>query len=85
MRVVRDLRFVLRIRRRRGYFRTPIRPARRRPAGLQRHCTAGGILAAPRGARSFALNLVRSEMLAGTYVTPARLSAALNRLLATAL
>jgi hypothetical protein len=84
MRVVRDLRSALRVVGRRGYIRTALRPPGLPAAGPRSRCTAGGVVSGPRGARGFALNLVRSEILTGAYVTPARLELALDRLLAAA-
>ena len=82
MRVARDLRSVLRIKRRRGYYRTPLRTGRARRAGGRHYPTAGGVIVGPRGARRWALSLVRSEIEAGSYVSEWRLNAALGRLLA---
>ena len=82
MRVARDLRSLLRIRRRRGYYRTPVRPGRRLPLRLGLYYTVGGVLSGPRGARSWALGLVRREIDDGSYVSEWRLNAALGRLIA---
>ncbi|MHC4916148.1 MAG: hypothetical protein ACYTGB_11730 [Planctomycetota bacterium] len=82
MRVIRDLRSVLRIRRRRGYYRTPVRPDRFRPLKLPRYFTTGGVITGPRGSRRLALNLINQEVRAGEYITPWRLNAALDRLIA---
>ncbi len=83
MRIIRDLRSVLRIKRRRGYYRTPLRPDRFRPHKFPRRLTTGGIVIGPRGSRRLALNLVNQEVRAGAYVTPWRLNAALDRLVAS--
>ena len=85
MRDVRDLRSVLRVKRRRGYYPLPRRPGRSRPTRLQRYYTVGGVVTGPRGAHNWALNLVRREIETGTYVSEWRLNAALDRMLATAL
>lgn len=82
MRVTRSFRSILRIKRRRGYYRTPGRPGRFRPARAQRYLPVGGIIVGPPGARRWALGLVRREVKAGSYVTDWRLSAALDRMLA---
>ena len=82
MRVARDFRTALRIKKRRGYYRMPVQPGRFRPTGLQRYYTVGGVISGPRGARIWALNLVRREIKEGTYLSEWRLNAALDRLLA---
>jgi hypothetical protein len=83
MRVARDLRLLLRIRKRRGYYRKPVPPRRRLPSPLTRYYTVGGVINAPRGSRSWALRLVRREIEEGTYLSDWRLNAALDRLLAS--
>ncbi len=83
MRAARDLRSVLRVKGRRGYYPVPRRPGRSRPTKLQRYYTVGGVVTGPRGARNWALNLVRREVEAGTYVSKWRLNAALDRMLAS--
>ncbi len=82
MRVARNLRSALCIKQRRGYFRRAIRPGQLRPARMGRYFTVGGILNGPRGARNWALNLVRQEIADGTYVSKWRLDAGLDRMLA---
>jgi len=82
MRVARNHRSVLSIRQRRGFFRRALRPGRLRPARVGRYFTVGGVLNGPRGARNWALNLVRQEIRDGTYLSRWRLDAALDRMLA---
>jgi hypothetical protein len=83
MRVARDLRYILRIKRRRGYYRQPLRPERGRPLRPGRLCTAGGVLKGPRGSRGWALDLVRTEIEEGIYLSDWRVNAALDRLIAS--
>jgi hypothetical protein len=82
MRVSRDLRSLLRIRKRRAYHRRPLQAARPRPRGPGRYFTVGGIVVGPRGARNWALNLVRREIADGTYLSSWRLESALDRMIA---
>lgn len=83
MRAARDLRSILRVKKRRGYYPIPRRPGSSRPTKLQRYYTVGGVITGPRGARNWALNLVRREVETGTYVNEWRLNAALDRMLAS--
>ncbi len=82
MRVARDLRAVLRIRRKRGFYRNPLRPYRSRPTKLGCYFAVGGVVNGPPGARNWALNLVRQEIADGTYLAKWRLNAAIDRMLA---
>jgi hypothetical protein len=84
MRSCRNFRQILGFDCGRGWFRGPARPGQR-AVRRGHYLAAGGILSGPPGARSFALQLVRREVLAGSYVTSWRLDNALDRLLAAAL
>ncbi|HOX06766.1 MAG TPA: hypothetical protein PK280_10205, partial [Planctomycetota bacterium] len=66
----------------RGYARLALRPASVRRRRLPRELTAGGVIVGPKGARSLAVEMVRTEIAAGCYVTDTRLAYALDRLLA---
>jgi hypothetical protein len=81
MRLARHLRSLLSPGPRRGWRPLPLRPARR-SAAHGHYLAAGGVISGPRGARQFALDLVRSEIRSGSYVTDWRLGAALDRLIA---
>jgi len=81
MRVARDLRHVLRIKRRRGFFRKPARPGHLYPVRDQKYIPAGGIISAPRGTRNFVVNLVKKEIEDKTYVNDFRLNEALDKLI----
>jgi len=83
MRPVRHLRTILRIRKRRGYYRIPARPRRLLETSMQRYIPVGGVMVGPPGARRWALGLVRHEVESDSYVTDWRLAAALDRLLAS--
>jgi hypothetical protein len=83
MRLGKDLRGLLRVGSRRGYQSVPTRPGRRARRG--RYLAAGAMAPAGTPERRFALELVREEIRAGTYVSGWRLSAALDRLLAAML
>jgi hypothetical protein len=82
MRLARELRSLLRLGRRRGYRPLPARPGRRSDSSRGQYLAAGGVISGAAGARRFALELVRSEIRAGTYLSEWRLQAALDRLIA---
>jgi len=84
MRVARNIRQALKLNRlHRGYARLPLRPRLLRTFCAMRELPAGGVIVGPPGARQLALDIVRSEISAGCYVTEGRLADALYRLMAT--
>jgi len=84
MRVARKLRAALRLSRiARGYQPMAARPGRPWKSARGARAPAGGVIVGPFGARQRAVDLVRSEIAAGSYLTDGRLAAALERLIAS--
>jgi hypothetical protein len=84
MRIERRLREALRLSRiGRGYQPSALRPGQPWKSARRTRLPAGGVIVGPPGERTRAIELVRSEIAAGSYVTESRLAAALERLIAS--
>lgn len=82
MRVGREVRRAWRARfLRRGYPAMPLRPGPGSPSRSEPRPSAGGIIVGPPGIRRMTLDLIRTELGAGRYVTDWRLATAMARLL----